>query len=100
MEHVVADPDERRHLWQWLAYPLQHRGERINHAVVIWSRTRGVGKTAIGKIAASLHGEHNYSQIKQAGLESPFNGWKLYKTLVMVEEIHGETVQEKKRFIN
>ncbi|WP_239461970.1 primase-helicase family protein [Occallatibacter savannae] len=100
MAHLVQDETERRHLWRWFAHPLQNRGERLNHAVLLWSLNRGVGKTALGEVIASLHGESNWSQVRQEQLESSFTEWQLYKTLVVVDEVHAGSVKDSKAFAN
>ena len=100
LKHGLGNAEERKHVLQWFAYPIQHRGERINHAVVAWSHNKGVGKSALGVVMSYQHGDSNTSPIQQADVEREFNGWAANKTLALVEEIHGVTANDTKALVN
>lgn len=54
LDHLfTGHPDMRRWFEQWAAYPIQHPGEKLTTAVVLWSAKQGVGKSMIGEKSAS-----------------------------------------------
>lgn len=81
-----ADPDHRVWFEQWLAYPLQHPGEKLFSAAVIWGTQHGTGKSLIGHTMAKIYGR-NAIEIGDQGLHDSFNGWAENRQFVMGEEI-------------
>ena len=89
MQYVFKDRTSDLHWFQqWLAYPLQHPGAKLNTAVVMWSITQGSGKSIIGYTMKRIYG-HNFGEVNKSQLESGFNGWSANKQFVMGEEITG-----------
>ena len=59
-QHLVPETEKRTWVLEWAAHPLQHRGERNNAAVMVWSLTQGQGKSLLGETIGRLHGRENY----------------------------------------
>ncbi|WP_296892366.1 DUF5906 domain-containing protein [Thiobacillus sp.] len=75
LDHLFSGhPDMRHWFEQWAAYPIQHPGEKLTTAVVMWSAKQGVGKSMIGDTIGKLYGTH-FRTISAAELHSQFNGW-------------------------
>lgn len=75
LEHLFSGhPDMRRWFEQWAAYPIQHPGEKLTTAVVMWSAMQGVGKSMVGETVGKLYGNH-FRTISAAELHGQFNGW-------------------------
>lgn len=89
MDYLFED-DERFYKWflQWLSYPLQHPGAKLNSAVLLFSLTQGVGKSFIGYIMKDIYGG-NFSVVGQEDIQSNFNGWCVNKQFILGEEIMG-----------
>jgi len=91
VEHLICDAADRDWFWKWAAYPHQHPGARLNVAVVEWSPEQGQGKSLKGETLGLLYGAHNYTEIGQAELDSPFNPWQGCKQFIMGSELLGDS---------
>jgi len=75
LDHLFSGhPDMRRWFEQWVAYPIQHPGEKLTTAVVLWSAKQGVGKSMVGETIGKIYGKH-FRTISAAELHGQFNGW-------------------------
>lgn len=83
-----AEPEHVRWFEQWLAYPLQHPGTKLNSAVVVWGLVEGTGKTLIGASMSRIYGR-NFREIADRDLLSNFNEWADGRQFVMGDEITG-----------
>ena len=97
-EHLVRDSKQRTWMTQWAAYPLQHRGERNNVAVMVWSRTQGQGKSLLGETLGWLHGRENYIEIGTDQIASDFNEWQPRRTFIMGSELCGPSTRDARTF--
>jgi hypothetical protein len=90
IDHIfsTADPLHKQWFMQWLAYPLQHPGAKMNTACVLWSLTQGSGKSIIGYTMGKIYGV-NYCEVNKEQLQDKFNGWAINRQFVMGEEITG-----------
>ena len=90
LDYVFADHDDKefRVKWfqQWLAYPLQHPGTKLNQSVVMWSVDQGTGKSVIGYLMQEIYGK-NFTEISDKHLQGNFNSWAENKQFVMGDEI-------------
>jgi len=82
-------PEERKWFEQWLAYPLQHPGTKLNSAVLLHSDQQGTGKSLVGYTMRRIYGDNNFSVVSQTNLHSDFNSWAKNKQFVLGEEITG-----------
>ena len=80
--------EEANWFLQWLAYPLQHPGEKMFSAVVMWGLVHGTGKTLIGHTMQRVYGG-NFAEISDRDLLGTFNEWAENKQFVMGDEITG-----------
>jgi hypothetical protein len=89
LDHVhklLSDPGEREHFLNWCAYVLQNPGKKINHAIVLYSATQGVGKdTALAPLIYGV-GEHNKKGASPAALTQPYTPF-LEGQLIVVSEM-------------
>lgn len=69
-------PGDARHLVQWMADRVQNPGKKINHALVLGSRTHGIGKDTLLAPLQYAVGEQNYATITPARILSRFNGFR------------------------
>ena len=79
---------ERNRVLDWLAWSLQNEDKKPNWAVMLYSQSKGTGKSTISNIAARLFGEENTS--RQNNLEKvagKFNGPLLTSKLIISEEV-------------
>lgn len=83
-----ATSEHRRWFLRWLAYPLQHPGQKLATAVVLFSREHGTGKTLIGETIGRIYGK-NFTVLNAEALHSPFNTWARHKQFVLGEELTG-----------
>jgi hypothetical protein len=73
---------------QWCAYPIQHPGAKLAHAVILWGAVQGTGKTTIGETLGRIYGD-NFSVIREEQLHAPFNDWAADKQFILADEITG-----------
>ena len=66
--------DQADWLEQWLAYPLQHPGAKLHHAVFIHSPAQGVGKTTIGLVMGAIYGL-SFRLLGDQQITGRFNEW-------------------------
>lgn len=83
-----GDLDIEKWLIQWLAYPLQHEGQKAHSAVLMASHIQGSGKTTLfEKVMGGIYGKY-HRVITSQELESPqFNGWLNNAAFIFGEEI-------------
>jgi hypothetical protein len=83
-----APPSDRQWFEQWLAYPLQHPGEKLYSASVFWGLHHGTGKSLVGYTMFRIYGS-NATEIGDRDLYSTHNEWAEHKQFVMGDEITG-----------
>lgn len=88
-------PEERKWFWQWMAYPVQHPGAKLNSAVICQG-PQGSGKTFIGTCLGKIYGT-NYTKATQQMLQNDFNGFMHGKQFVLADEISGTGSAEHRR---
>ena len=77
---------EFRWLLNWIAYPLQKRGAKMDTSIVIYGE-EGTGKSFLWeKIIGKIYGEYAIT-VGQSQLESQFNTWQSSKLFVLCEEV-------------
>ena len=89
METTFTREDERDMLTNWLAWCLQHEGDKPGWAPFLFSAEKGSGKSTFSKIAGKLFGDQNTATENNINkLVSRFNAPVLEKKLVICEELH------------
>jgi len=81
----ASDPNARKWVEQWLAYPLQYPGAKLTTAVVLWSIKQGVGKSMLGETVGKIYGKH-FKTITAVELHSAFNAWMKDSQFILGEE--------------
>lgn len=70
----------------WLAYPIQHPGQKLYSAAVIWGIAKGTGKSLVGYSMKKIYGS-NFTEIGEKDLSGNFNEWAQGKQLVMGDDV-------------
>jgi hypothetical protein len=86
LDHLFSGNREHREWFEnWLAYPIQHPGAKMNTCVAIWSTRQGVGKSLIGETVGKLYMPH-FRTISAQELHAPYNNWAKDVQFVLGEE--------------
>lgn len=83
---LFREPESRRMMMDWLAYHVQHPGEKINWAPLIQGG-EGCGKSVFTDIAAAIIGDENVNIIAKAAMDKGYNSWVMSSQIVAVEEV-------------
>src|SRR5580704_8504396 len=77
LEHLayLFDGDQAaiEHVLNWIAHLVQRPAERIDHALLITSEAKGIGKSTLGRILRRLVGEKNARIAQTKDLKSQFD---------------------------
>jgi hypothetical protein len=100
LAHLCADSDSFMRTWveQWLAYPIQNAGAKLNSALLIHG-LQGAGKTMLGYALREVYGLSNFREIKQSDLQSQFNEWLYHKQFILADEITSTHKRAEMNFI-
>jgi hypothetical protein len=71
-----------------MAWPIQHPGEKMFTATMLWGRGQGTGKSFLYYALGGIYGE-NFIEIKNKHLRGSFNSWAKNKQFVYGDEISG-----------
>lgn len=87
-DHVISTlkEDEKDLFMQWLAYPIQNPGQKINFATFIYSYRGGVGKNLVVEPLEYVYGE-NYKRLDGSALQADFNGWAANAQFIFIDEV-------------
>ena len=86
LKHLIAEPEYRSTLLDYLAFCVQHPGAKIRWTVLLQG-AQGCGKTAVAEAMRAVLGESNVAIMDASLLFSPFNGWATGRQLVALEEV-------------
>jgi hypothetical protein len=86
----LLDGDELAidHVFDFIAHLVQRPDERVNHAILLTSEAKGIGKSTLCTIIRRLIGERNSSAAQSKDLKSQFDGWLMGKLVVQVDEVY------------
>lgn len=87
LEYLFADPKERAHVLDWLAWVYKHQGEHPHHALLTHGAMQGTGKSFIFQVLSHLLGVHNTTLLDQTALDLPHDKWKVATKLLLIEEV-------------
>jgi hypothetical protein len=76
------------HTLDWIAHLVQHPASRVDHALLITSEAKGIGKSTLGHIVRRLVGDRNARVAQTKDLKSQFDGWLAGRLLVQVDEVY------------
>lgn len=85
---LVPVEAERDHLMKVIAHTVRHPGERIRHAVLLRTRSQGVGKSIMFEIWGRLVGDSNVRYTSSREMSGNFDGWKTRNTLLICPELN------------
>lgn len=89
LEFAIPEQQQRDMLLDWIAWNLQNEGSKPSWAIMLYSETKGTGKSTIAKVLTALFGEENTALsngIKP--LVQRFAADHLDRKLVVAEEVH------------
>jgi hypothetical protein len=92
--------DSREYVLDWLANSLHRKNLTY---LIIYTKTRGTGKSFFGNVAKALHLNENSFEISQKTLNSQFNGSLRGKTLLVGNELEVRTKEHAsilKKFVD
>ena len=73
---VDGRSDLRHWLLQWLAYPLQKPGTKLQQCVYIYSVMQGVGKSALGEVMLDIYGRFTHgTMLSEDDFFGAWNSW-------------------------
>lgn len=93
-KHITGT--EARWFLQWLAYPVQAPGTKMNSAVILHGK-QGIGKGQLAKAMSLVYGR-NYGKITQQQLKSNFNGWEVRKQFIFGDEATGTDHHDQRQY--
>ena len=82
------DTAARKWFEQWCAWPIQHPGDKMYTAAVIWGVMGGTGKSLIGYSLKEIYGENAF-EVDERELSSNFNEWAANKQFIMGDDAAG-----------
>ena len=92
LEHMryLFDADQAAidHVLDFVAHLIQRPEQRVNHALLITSEAKGIGKSTLGTIVRRLVGENNSRVAQTKDLKSQFDGWLVGKLVVQIDEVY------------
>jgi hypothetical protein len=89
LRYLVPDVNERRMLVDWLAWIVQHPGQKPQFAILLIGG-EGTGKSWLADLMKVIVGPWNVSTPRNKTLVRDFNGWLAEKTLAIVHELKGK----------
>lgn len=84
--HLIAEPENRATLCDFLAFNVQSPGRKIRWAVLLQS-VEGAGKTYLAEVMKAVLGIEHVKIIDGSAVKSGFNDWAFGHQLVVMEEI-------------
>ena len=89
LEFAIPDDAQRTMLLDWIAWNLQNEGSKPNWAVMLYSESKGTGKSTIAKVMTALFGLENTASTNGIKpLTQRFSADTLDRKLVVAEEVH------------
>lgn len=75
LDHLrLLYPEEWQHIQHWLAFKVQHPGQKVNHALLLGG-AQGIGKDTLLEPIKYAIGPWNWSEITPSQMLGRFNGW-------------------------
>jgi len=88
MDYFFLDaPEARRYFEQWLAWQIQHPGDKLYTALVLRSQQTGVGKNLVCELLINVFGKNGII-VKEDDIHGRFNKWQQFKQLIVGDEVY------------
>ena len=101
VKHVIPHDDYREHFLNWFAYPIQHPGKKIRHALLLQSDEFQLGKGSLFDIHRDMIGHHNTNKIDLKEALDKAKGYLINKQTVLIDEAKASgSWNEKNLFVN
>ena len=101
LKHVIPHEVERNHFLDWYAFPLQHPGKKIRHALILQSDGFQLGKGSLFDLHRDILGKSNTRKIELAeALDKGKNYLLNYQTVLIDEAKSSGSWSEKAQLIN
>ena len=84
--YLFPNPEEAGIVLDWLAFQVQHGGEKVHWALLIQGE-QGTGKSYLGWVMQLVLGEHNVAVPPNESLHEVYTAWQRNCQLVIVEEL-------------
>lgn len=81
-----GEPHSRQWFERWLAWPLQHPGDKMFTSAVVWGLRHGTGKSLIGYTMGKIYGR-NFTEVDDEILRQSHNEWAENRQFVMGDEV-------------
>ena len=86
VENLIAEPEYRQTLIDFLAFLVQHPGQKIRWAVLLQG-AQGCGKTLLAEVMRAVLGSAHVKTVDSNALKGQWNEWACGYQLVTLEEI-------------
>lgn len=86
VRHLLAKPEERRILVDWLSWVVQNPGKHVNWAILLQG-VEGDGKSFFAFLLRAVMGVSNVQMLNAHILESPFTDWVVGQCVTCIEEV-------------
>lgn len=86
LSNLVAEPEYRRILTDFMASMVQFPGQKVRWAILIQS-VEGAGKTYLAEVMKAVLGSEHVKTISGAAIKSGYNEWSFGHQLVVLEEV-------------
>lgn len=88
LERVFPQQADRAVLKDWLAWNLQNEGDKPTWAILLYSQTKGTGKSTLGRLLSLLFGDENSMALNGIStLTGRFNKPVLARKFITCEEV-------------
>jgi hypothetical protein len=85
------------HILDVLSFLVQHPGQKLNHAIVMYGATQGTGKDTCFVPLVRFYGDHNVSNIQPEAVSGTFTGFLCAMLCVINEMINFEKLATANR---
>lgn len=86
LKNLIAEPDYRNHLIDFMAYMVQHPGQKIRWAVFVQS-AEGAGKTFLAEVMKAVLGKRHVRTVSGESIKKGWNEWSTGSQMVVLEEV-------------
>lgn len=86
LSNLIAEPENRRRITDWMAYNVQFPGRKIRWAVLLQS-TEGAGKTFLAEVMKCVLGAEHVKILDGGSIKSGWNEWSVGKQVIVLEEV-------------
>ena len=88
LERVFSEPDDRTVFRDWVAWNLQNEGDKPTWSVLLYSQSKGTGKSTLGRLLSLLFGLENSMPLNGVSkLTGRFNKTVMVRKFVTCEEV-------------